>query len=865
MDQTREPLRGKLEPGFAHRLESFGDRTALVGENGRVLSYAELAERADAFARRLGPQRRLLNIQMANEVDAVVALLGALRHGHAILLTAPGEAGERIGRTFSPDAVFAKAAERWTLSLRPGPAAELHPALALLLPTSGTTGSPRLVRLSATGLEANARSIAEFLGIGPDQRPITSLPLHYSYGLSVLTSHLSRGATVLLTGRSVADPAFWTFFDREEATSMAGVPYTYELLERIGFLNAPHPSLRRLTQAGGRLPPEAVSRYSRWAKARGVDFFVMYGQTEATARIAYLPPDQLGKKPGAIGVAIPGGALRLVDDQGREITAPDTPGELIYRGANVMMGYALERADLAKGFELDELATGDLATRDAEGVYTIVGRKSRFVKLFGLRVSLDDLEAALAAKGIRATVTGDDSLIAVAVGREAKLAAAVGVLTGRFALPADVFQAIRMDEFPRLPSGKIDYAAILQAAYAARGPAANDRSGAQAVIEIFQRTFPQAKLEPGDSFVSLGGDSLRYVTLSLALERVLGTLPQPWEELSIAELQAMADEATAVDPAPWRLRPIETEMIIRAIAALAVVVVHASHLQVTGGADILLMLVGYNLARYQRGRLASKARWEVLTGFLRRIFLPYYVILIAYQLFKHRLDLPGMLGVSNYFGRFDSFVEPYWFLEALAQALLLTILLFCVAPIRRFATARPWGFGMVLLGLAVAVRMAAYATFHHDHLSMRTLDSVYYLVALGWCLRLARTPVQRVAFTAATTGLCILELKGVPGLWQILPPPASVTHALSLLAAAVLILYVPVTQAPSWIRSAIGAVAGASFYIYLTHNVPVHLLSVTNHITAVAPNLAAALAVGLSTAWVATWLRQRWSTTATLG
>ena len=196
-------------------------------------------------------------------------------------------------------------------------------------------------------------------------------------------------------------------------TALAGVPYTYELFDRCGFMDKPLPALRTLTQAGGRLPAESVRRYADWAAARGVAFFVMYGQTEATARMAYLPPDRLAAHPDCIGVAIPGGSFSLIDGDGSEIAAAGTPGELVYRGPNVMMGYAADAADLARGAEVEALATGDIAERTADGLYRIVGRTSRFCKPFGLRISLDEVEAALRRHGWRGVAAGDDSLIAI--------------------------------------------------------------------------------------------------------------------------------------------------------------------------------------------------------------------------------------------------------------------------------------------------------------------------------------------------------------------------------------------------------------------------------------------------------------------
>ena len=335
----------------------------------------------------------------------------------------------------------------------------------MLLSTSGTTGSPKLVRLSRGNIESNAASIAEYLGIRPDDRAITTLPPFYSFGMSVINSHLYAGATLLLTEGSVSTDEFWRFFQAEAATSFSAVPFTFDVLERIGFRSRQYPSLRYIAQAGGRMPEPRVREYAQWAKSSGKELFVMYGQTEAGPRMAYVPPKLLPDNRECIGVAIPGGAFELHDDNGQLVTQADQPGELVYRGPNVMMGYAESPADLALGAGPAVLHTGDLACRNAAGLYYIVGRKSRFSKIVGLRISLDEIERWLSTHGVGGIVSGDDSLIAVAVMRTGPVAGLKQALLERFALPASAVHVLEYDELPLLASGKFDYRAVLQRAH----------------------------------------------------------------------------------------------------------------------------------------------------------------------------------------------------------------------------------------------------------------------------------------------------------------------------------------------------------------------------------------------------------------
>ncbi|MFN3370186.1 MAG: AMP-binding protein [Sphingomonadaceae bacterium] len=527
-------------PDWAARLDRHAERIALVPEGGEPLTYAGLLALADSLAAGLGPTRRLVALEFATDINSIAGYLACLRGGHPVILLPPGQPHARIEQAFAPDA--------W---LRPGepprlaatPADGLHPALAVLLSTSGSTGSPKLVRLAGAAVAANAAQILAYLDIDPGERALTTLPFHYSYGLSVLNSHLMAGASLALTDRSLGDPALPAFLEASQPTSMAGVPTSYELLLRTGLAERLPPSFRTLTQAGGRLAPDRVRALAALGRDRGFRFIPMYGQTEATARMAWLRPELVDLHPDCIGEPIPGGAFHLVDPEGRPITAPGTAGELVYRGPNIMMGYAERRADLERGPELSELRTGDIAERTPDGLYRIVGRASRFAKVAGLRVGFDDLEALLAADGIRATVTGQDGLIVVHAGEgEAPSAAR---LAARLGLPATTLAVID-GPLPLLPSGKPDYAALRAA-----GTAALEKGHAsgldEPVLAAFRRQFPGRAIAGDTSFHALGGDSLAWVELAIALEAILGPLPDGWDRMPIAALAAGADEGQPPD------------------------------------------------------------------------------------------------------------------------------------------------------------------------------------------------------------------------------------------------------------------------------------------------------------------------------
>ncbi|MCR4605463.1 MAG: AMP-binding protein [Eubacterium sp.] len=343
--------------------------------------------------------------------------------------------------------------------MKNGKTPRLHPDLAILMTTSGSTGSPKLVRQSYQNVYANAEAISDYLDLDDYERAITTLPMSYTYGLSVINSHLLVGARVLMTDVSYAQRGFWDFFKREKATSIAGVPYTYEMLDRMKFFRMMLPSLKTMTQAGGRLRPDLHEKFADFCKTQSKKFFVMYGQTEATARMSYLPYTRSLEKVGSIGVAIPGGAFSLIDENGKEITAPGETGELVYNGANVTMGYAECLDDLSKGDERNgTLFTGDIAKFDEDGYFYIVGRKSRFLKIFGNRVNLEECEKLIENHfQVEAACTGEDDLMKVYITGKIKGEVVAEFISGKTGLNVKAFEVKNVPSIPRSGSGKKAY------------------------------------------------------------------------------------------------------------------------------------------------------------------------------------------------------------------------------------------------------------------------------------------------------------------------------------------------------------------------------------------------------------------------
>jgi len=331
----------------------------------------------------------------------------------------------------------------------------------LLLTTSGSTGSPKLVRISYKNIEANAASIAEYLAIDENERAITTLPMSYSFGLSIINSHLLKGATILLTSKTLMEKEFWAFLKREKATSMSGVPYTYEILKKLRFFRMDLPSLTTLTQAGGKLNNELNKEFSEFCQQSGKRFFVMYGQTEATARMSYLPPKYSLTKLGSMGIPIPGGEFSLIDETGSAILGSDIVGELVYKGKNVSMGYAECGSDLRKEDENQGvLITGDLAKRDSDNFHYIVGRKKRFIKIFGNRVNLDETERLLKSIISDCACTGVDDHMLIYITDNSRNDEIRNFISSKTGIHHSAFSVRHIDSIPKNNSGKTIYSSL---------------------------------------------------------------------------------------------------------------------------------------------------------------------------------------------------------------------------------------------------------------------------------------------------------------------------------------------------------------------------------------------------------------------
>jgi len=435
-----------------------------------TISYEQLFISSDELFGAL--KRGVVGILCGRNRETITAYIGALRHKHVPLLL-NNELSEKQLDTllslYKADYLFAPSDRflqsyasvlqhhNYSLSERISGANALdpHPDLAVLMPTSGSTGDPKCVRLSYQNIESCTQSIVNYLSLDSDRRAISLLPLHYSYGLSVLNSIMGARGSYLLSVNSPLTRSFWADIVRFGVTDFSAVPFVYESLKRMRFSEDVLASLKVVTQAGGRLAPSLSSHFHSLFSHYGIRYFTMYGQTEAAPRISYLTPEDAVRKIGSVGRVLDIGSVKIASAQGLE-----DEGELIYSGPNVCLGYARNRNDLAKGDEFfGVLNTGDIARIDDEGFIYITGRSKRAIKVNGVSVNLDYIQSRLQDKGHIVYTIGRENKICLAV-QKGQADAVLNLAKTEFDFHSTVWQVGIFDTIPRTVAGKPDYGAL---------------------------------------------------------------------------------------------------------------------------------------------------------------------------------------------------------------------------------------------------------------------------------------------------------------------------------------------------------------------------------------------------------------------
>ncbi len=820
---------------FEEFSDEMWDNPALIFPASDSISYRQLDQMADRWRERVTQSARtsrpLVALDFVTSPEAIAAYIGVLRTGFPLLVVEKGQLNPNtaLSNIWHPDIHIACSDTGLEIVqseaggvLGAGSAEEPAAELALLLSTSGSTGDPKLVRLSQENIASNAASIAEYLNIKVSDRAATTLPLHYSYGISVVNSYLLVGACLLVTERSVSEAQFWEDARQAHVTSLAMVPHQIELLNHMSPEVWKLPSLRYMTQAGGKLAPGLAKRFAEMATENKWLFFIMYGQTEAAPRISFVPAEDVATAFDTIGKAVPGGRLWLVDDSGKEITGTGVAGELVYQGPKVMMGYAQSRADLALGKECLELRTGDIAERTPGGYFRIVGRLKRFVKLYGLRLSLDQIEAVLSDKGVVANAVSVGDRLVLLHRDSSQGDEVVQIVCDAYALPQDALVAGPLEELPLLSSGKPDQRALR--AIAEELIAKNDverlsARSTESVADTLKRATRSRSVSASDSFTSLGGDSLSYIDVQMFLEERLGQAPQGWENMTVSQLSNLL-----AAPAAARSRgvvAIGSDIVLRLAAITMIVIGHASDYSIFyGGTWMLILLIGFSAAKFQMRQIEEGNYGKIILKTLYLIIPLYYILLICYGLMRENVPLDYILLVGNYrIWSYGTLLEPYWFVSLYVQIVVFLAIVSIIPSARHSIEKYPWASAAVLNLLLIVVMTVEYilkgeiggVPYHVE----RGFAECLSIFAAGWMIcKMRDEKTVFVTFILVCVDMVLLTGLGMQKF-----------VAAKLAATVAILAFYPQFMAPLPLARMLSLLASTTLFVYIIHNPIVFFVS----------------------------------------
>lgn len=454
----------------------YSNRIAFILDDGTQYTYEQVWNMQNNLAKEI-ETKSLICIFTDNDIGSIIGYLTCILNSHVAMLI-PNDLDKseikNILKHFLPDYIFGGKGNCFEyvdgyietfnylgyclFKYVQKQSFNMDSQLQLLLYTSGTQGNSKWVRISKKNLRYNTASICDYLSLTQDSRAITSLPISYTYGLSVLNSHLFCGGSIVITKNKVFQKEFWNLMKKYKISFFAGVPYTYECLKKIGIGNKMLPYLRIMTQAGGRFTKNQQLYWGDYAQRKDKKFFIMYGQTEATARISYLPAEDCLRKLKSVGIAISNCEIYIVNDNKQRIVENMMEGEIVCGGKSVSMGYAKKRSDLALGDTNNGiLYTGDVGYKDDEGYLYITGRKSRFAKICGKRISLNAIEKYLEDLfGKEGVVISDDTKIYLYL-HSPLSDEQIKILLKKISFKVNVFEIKRWEELPLGRNGKIIY------------------------------------------------------------------------------------------------------------------------------------------------------------------------------------------------------------------------------------------------------------------------------------------------------------------------------------------------------------------------------------------------------------------------
>lgn len=403
---------------FLENIFKYKNKIALICQNNEQITYNQLCSESEIFKKNI-EDKSLVFLLAGNNKETLISYISLLMSESVIVFineNTKHRTLENLIRIYKPNYIFGNKNkieadkkynvhftyfEYFLLKLKKKNKIRINNNLKIMMPTSGSTGSKKYVRISELNLISNTKSIIDYLSISSKDVAITTLPISYVYGLSIINTHLQQGASIVLNNEPIINKNFWKNLNKYKVNNFNGVPYTYEILDKLKFDKLNLKNIKYFTQAGGKLNENLSKKIIDYCKKENKKFYTMYGAAEATARMSFVPWNFALNKIGSIGITVKGGKLWIEKDK-KKIEENNTEGELVYSGKNVSMGYATSIKDLNKGDENKGiLKTGDIAKKDSDNFFYIQGRKDRYVKIFGNRVNLFELEEIISSINIK--------------------------------------------------------------------------------------------------------------------------------------------------------------------------------------------------------------------------------------------------------------------------------------------------------------------------------------------------------------------------------------------------------------------------------------------------------------------------------
>lgn len=706
---------------------------------------------------------------------------------------------------------------------------------AQILFSSGTEGRPKAILVSYRALSDTVERLNSAMRVDASIREYIGVPVTFSFGLGRCRAVAAAGGRFYLPGRGFDPLEIRRMLENGEINAISAVPTLFRTVLQSPQVLGGYGSRVKWIELGSQYMSRGEKEQLKELFPNAV-ILQHYGLTEASRTTFLLISETEGAALESVGRPFGGAEVQTSDDGRIRIRGPHLASGLVRDGR-------IDPLVDADGW----LTTGDNGHFEGDNLF-FDGRADDIINSGGLKVDPAQLEqdvlgrlgaeGGIAIAGIADPARGEGFFVAVREGQgldpEAVEAAVDAALRERGIVAGSSVRVREVGEIPTTGTGKVQRKALAALYRDApdQGQALTDHSPGAGVLSLFRHSFGRDDIEATASFQDLGGDSLNYVQMSIALEKELGTVPANWDSLPIAELQTHQGGAKPFFAA------IESAIVLRAVAITAVVATHAGWIQVRGGTFLLFFLIGYNLARFKSSDLAQGNVWEPLFSFTKVLLVPYFLLAAIYMVIQQQLYVDLLFLYTNLVERRLTVLFPFWFVQVLVQCLILTGLLFLIPAVRDFAAKRPWLFAFTVTILLSAAWFASRYVWNTNYLNNLVPQRYITILWIGWCCYLADTPLRR----ALTMMLAILVGYQMAYAFD--------QRAAWIISGAAVVLYLPTIRLPDLMRRAAQIVASATFQIFVFNGVIIFVLARYLGVESDAVKFVAALLGSLAASWV---------------